>query len=244
MTSSEVWDEATAADYDSSSAEMFSPDVLDPAVDRLAALAGDGPALEFAIGTGRVAIPLVTRGVTVTGIELSEAMVDQLRRKADPQTVPVVIGDMATTRIAGEFTLVYLVWNSISNLRTQHEQVECFRNAARHLRSGGHFVVELGVPGLRRLPPGQLGVPTVLTDSHVCLDTYDVVTQRFMSHHYVRHPDGRTTYNAGSFRYIWPAECDLMAELARLELENRYADWHGNPFTADSESHVSVWRKP
>lgn len=244
MTSSEVWDETTAEGYDDASADMFSAAVLEPAVDLLAELAGTGPALEFAVGTGRVAIPLAARGVSVTGIELSDAMIGQLRRKADAHTVPVVSGDMATTRVPGEFSLVYLVWNSISNLQTQREQVECFRNAARHLRSGGRFVIELWVPALRRLPPGQIGVPSIFTTSHLCLDTYDVLTQRCTSHHYTTDALGRTTYSAGNFRYIWPAECDLMAELAGLELEARYADWHRRPFTSDSESHVSVWRKP
>jgi len=154
MTSSEVWDEETAERYDATSAEIFAPHVLDPAVDFLARLAGTGRALEFAVGTGRVAIPLAARGVPVTGIELSAPMVAQLRRKADEATLPVLIGDMATTRARGEFSLVYLVWNSVSNLRTQPEQVDCFRNAARHLRHGGRFVLELWVPPIRRLPPG------------------------------------------------------------------------------------------
>ncbi len=244
MTSSEVWDEETAERYDASSAEMFAPDALNPAVDFLARLAGTGPALEFAVGTGRVAIPLAARGVPVAGIELSAPMVAQLRRKADQATLPVLIGDMATTRARGEFSLVYLVWNSISNLRTQPEQVECFRNAARHLRPGGRFVIELWVPPLRRLPPGAPAVPMVIGDEHLIFDTYDLVTQQCRSHHYWRQADGSMRYGSGNFRYIWPAECDLMAQLAGLELEDRFADWHGTPFTADSQSHVSVWRKP
>jgi SAM-dependent methyltransferase len=244
VTSSEVWDEETAERYDASSAEMFAPDALNPAVDFLARLAGTGPALEFAVGTGRVAIPLAARGVPVAGIELSAPMVAQLRRKADQATLPVLIGDMATTRARGEFSLVYLVWNSISNLRTQPEQVECFRNAARHLRPGGRFVIELWVPPLRRLPPGAPAVPMVIGDEHLIFDTYDLVTQQCRSHHYWRQADGSMRYGSGNFRYIWPAECDLMAQLAGLELEDRFADWHGTPFTADSQSHVSVWRKP
>jgi SAM-dependent methyltransferase len=224
---------------------MFAAEVLDPAVDFLADLAGDGPALELAVGTGRVAIPLAARGVPVTGIELSRPMVAQLRTKADEATVRVVLGDMARATADGDFTLVYLVWNSISNLRTQEEQVACFRNAARHLRPGGRFVIELWVPQLRRLPPGQVGVPSEIgEDGHLVLDTYDVSTQRCTSHHYWHEPDGGTRYSAGSFRYVWPSECDLMAQLAGLELEARYADWHRRPFTSESESHVSVWRKP
>lgn len=242
MTSSDMWDEETAERYDRSSAFMFAPDVLEPAVDFLADLAGDGPALEFAIGTGRVAVPLVQRGVSVSGIELSPPMAERLEQKRTD--IPVVIGDMASSTAPGEFSLVYLVWNSISNLRTQSEQVECFRNAARHLAPGGRFVIELWIPGIRRYPPGQAGVPFHVGQHHVGFDTYDMTTQQGTSHHYRRHPDGTVTYGAGNFRYIWPAECDLMAQIAGMELERRVADWHGSPFTSDSESHVSVWRKP
>jgi SAM-dependent methyltransferase len=244
MTSSDVWDEDTAEEYDAISAEMFAPEVLDPAVDVLARLAGPGPALEFAIGTGRVAIPLSARGVAVSGVELSQPMVDRLRRKASADELPVVTGDMATTTVPGRFSLVYVVWNSIGNLCTQDEQVQCFRNAARHLSPGGRFVVELGVPGIRRFPPGQAAVPFDVTDRHVGFDTFDMVTQRGTSHHYWRLEDGGLRYGYSNFRYIWPAECDLMARLAGLELEQRLADWNGSPFTSDSESHVSVWRKP
>jgi SAM-dependent methyltransferase len=241
---SEVWDEQTAKRYDEDSAEMFAPEVLDPAVDFLADLTGNGNALELAIGTGRVAVPLTARGVPVTGVELSQPMVDQLRRKATADTIPVHVGDMATTTAPGEFTLVYLVWNSISNLQTQAGQVACFRNAARHLRSGGRFVVELWVPQLRRLPPGQLGVPSNLAEGHLVLDTFELDRQLITSHHYFSEPDGSTYHTAGTYRYAWPSECDLMAQLAGLELEARYADWHRAPFTSESERHVSVWRKP
>ena len=244
MTSSDLWDEATAEDYDAASAQMFAPEVLDPAVDFLARLAGDGPALEFAVGTGRVAIPLAARGVPVTGIDLSKPMVDQLRRKVPEQELPVIVGDMATTTVQGRFSLVYVVWNSIGNLRTQEEQVQCFRNAAQHLLPGGRFVVELWVPGIRRLPPGQAAAPFAVTDRYVGFDTYDMVTQQGTSHHYRRLDDGSVRYFCTNFRYIWPAECDLMAQLAGFELEQRVADWNGTPFTSDSESHVSVWRKP
>ena len=244
MTSSEIWDEDTAQRYDTDAADKFAPDVLEPTVDFLERLAGRGAALEFAIGTGRVGIPLAARGVPVAGIELSEPMVAQLRRKADEATLPVVVGDMATATIPGEFSVVYLVWNSISNLRTQHEQIECFRNAARHLSPGGRFVIELWVPPVRRLPPGQHAVPMSVGDGHLVFDTYDLATQQCTSHHYRREADGKTRYGSGDFRYIWPAECDLMAQLAGMELEERFADWDRSPFTSDSESHVSIWRKP
>lgn len=245
MTSSEVWDEDTAATYDTDAASHFAPEVLGPTVDYLERLADGGPALEFAIGTGRVGIPLASRGVPVTGIELSEPMVAQLRRRADADKVPVVVGDMATTVVAGagDFSLVFLVWNSISNLRTQAEQVQCFRNAAHHLRPGGRFVIDLWVPPIQRLAPGQSAVPMSLEDEHLIFDTYDLVTQQCASHHYHRNPDGSIRYGVGHFRYIWPAECDLMAQLAGLELESRSAGWEGQPFLATSESHVSVWRK-
>ena len=242
MTTSDYWDADTAARYDETSANMFEPAVLDPAVDFLAELAGGGPALEFAIGTGRVAIPLAERGVPVTGIELSQPMVDQLHLKRPD--LPVVVGDMSTSTAPGEFSLVYVVWNSIGNLRTQAEQVACFRNAARHLAPGGHFVIELWIPGIRRLPPGQVAVPFHVGEHHVGFDTYDLATQQGTSHHYSRHDDGTVEYAASNFRYIWPSECDLMAQLAGMELERRAADWDGAAFSTDSESHVSVWRKP
>lgn len=244
MTSSDLWDQETAEHYDEGSSEMFDPTVLDPTVDFLARLAGDGPALELAIGTGRVAVPLAARGVPVSGIELSEPMVARLRSKVDESALPVAIGDMATTRVPGEFALVYLVYNTISNLRTQPEQVACFRNAAAHLRPGGRFVIELWVPQIRRFPPGQVAVPFDVSERHLGFDTYDMATQQGTSHHYSTAADGTIRYGASNFRYLWPAECDLMAQLAGLELEQRVAGWDGSPFTADSESHVSVWRKP
>jgi len=242
VTSSDLWDAETAAGYDQASEFMFAPAVLDPAVRFLSDLAGDGAALEFAIGTGRVAIPLTERGVQVSGIELSQPMVDQLRRKRDD--ILVLVGDMATSTIRGSFSLVYVVWNSIGNLRTQAEQVACFRNAAHHLAPGGRFVVELWVPGIRRFPPGQAAVPFHVGRRHTGFDTYDLTTQQGTSHHYRHHLDGTVTYAASNFRYIWPTECDLMAQLAGMTLESRAADWQGNPFTNDSDSHVSVWRKP
>ena len=244
MTSSDLWDEATAQRYDEAAADMFAPQVMGPTLDVLAELAGSGPALELAIGTGRIGVALAERGIPVTGIELSAPMVAQLRRKADEATLPVAIGDMATTTVPGDFTLVYLVWNTIGNLRSQPEQVACFRNAARHLRRGGRFVIELWVPPLRRFPPGQAAVPFDVSTHHLGFDTYDLATQQGTSHHYTTEPDGSIRYGASNFRFIWPAECDLMAQLAGLELEHRWADWNRRPFTSDSESHVSVWRKP
>ncbi|QIG46704.1 methyltransferase domain-containing protein [Nordella sp. HKS 07] len=242
MRTDELWDSETAKAYDTPGTGMFSPELLGPTVDRLAELAGEGRALEFAIGTGRVAIPLSERGISVTGIEMSTAMIDQLRTKAGESDISVVVGDMATTSASGRYALVYLVYNTISNLLTQEEQVECFRNAARHLDPGGRFVIELWVPELRKLPPTQEAVVWQLEPGHIGLDTYDVVRQLVMSHHIRYGDDRKATLVRSSHRYIWPAELDLMAQLAGFELETRSADWSGAPFTAESRSHVSVYR--
>lgn len=244
MQQAEIWDAATARRYDTPGTGMFAPETLGPTVDRLADLAGEGAALEFAIGTGRVAVPLAGRGVPVTGIELSPPMVEQLRAKADETTIPVVVGDMATTAAPGEYSLVYLVYNTISNLLTQAEQVECFRNAARHLIPGGRFVIELWVPELRKLPPGQEAVVWQSDPDYIGLDTYDVLRQHVVSHHFRFDETERARLFRSPHRYIWPAELDLMAQLAGLDLESRHADWDGTAFTADSRSHVSVYRLP
>lgn len=244
MTSSEVWDEATAASYDDDVAAEFAPDVVGPAVEFLHSLAAGGPILEFAIGTGRVGLPLTERGMAVTGVELSGPMVDRLRRKVDEHTLPVVLGDMATTRVPGEFSLVVLVFNSISNLLTQEEQIECFRNAARHLRSGGRFVVELWVPPVHSLPPGRTEVAREVRDGFAAFDTYDIASQACTSQTFSQRPDGSVRHDIGHFRYLWASECDLMARLAGLVLETRVADWHGRPFDFTSSKHISVWRKP
>jgi SAM-dependent methyltransferase len=242
MPGDDIWDVETAGSYDTPGMGMFSPDVLGPTVDRLAQLAGAGRALEFAIGTGRVAVPLSERGIPVAGIEASAAMLAQLRTKADEATIPVVLGDMATTVAPGSYTLVYLVYNTISNLLTQAEQVACFRNAAGHLAPGGRFVVELWVPELRKLTPGQQAVVWHSEPGYIGLDTYDVLRQQVVSHHF-RLGEGREAKVFRSpHRYIWPAELDLMAQLAGFELESRDADWVGSPFTAESRSHVSVFR--
>ena len=240
----EIWDADAARRYDTPGAGMFAPEVLGPTVDRLAALADGGRALELAIGTGRVAIPLAERGVPVTGIELSRPMVERLREKADEDAIPVVLGDMSEVRAPGEFSLVYLVFNTISNLLEQDAQVACFRNAARHLRPGGCFVVELWVPELRSLPPGKDAVVWQVDPDYIGLDTYDVLAQHVVSHH-VHFGDGtQARLSRSPHRYIWPAELDLMGQLAGFALESRHADWAGGEFTADSRSHVSVYRLP
>ncbi|GAA3887177.1 class I SAM-dependent DNA methyltransferase [Streptomyces sedi] len=240
----EIWDDEAADGYDTPGTGMFAPEVLGPAVERLAALAEGGRALEFAVGTGRVAVPLAERGVPVTGIELSRPMLRRLREKVDEETLPVVVGDMATASAPGPFRLVYLVFNTISNLLEQSAQVECFRNAARHLAPGGRFVIELGVPDLRKLPPGQDGVVWSTGDDYLALDSYDVARQRLVSHHVRVDGRGDARVFRSPHRYIWPAELDLMAQLAGLTLESRHADWEGAAFTADSPSHVSVYRLP
>jgi GNAT superfamily N-acetyltransferase len=238
-----LWNADVATRYDTPGTGMFAADVLRPTVERLTELAAGGRALEFAIGTGRVAVPL-SEHVPVSGIELSTAMLDQLRTKADEHTIPVATGDMTTTRVPGEFTLVYLVFNTIGNLLTQEEQVACFRNAARHLSPGGRFVIELWVPELRRLPPGVPATVGVADPDYILLDTYDVLQQHIVSHHFHFTDGTDARLDRTPQRYIWPAELDLMAQLAGFTRESRHADWSGTPFTADSPSHVSVYRLP
>lgn len=245
MDQKEIWNEEAARHYDTPGEGMFAPGVLGPVVDRLAELAGKGAALEFAIGTGRVAIPLRERGVPVTGIDSSPAMLAQLRTKVDDATLPVVLGDMATTTAPGRYALIYLVFNTISNLLAQAEQVACFRNAVRHLEPGGRFVIENGVPDLRGLPPGQEAVVFHSEPGYFGFDTYDLEKMQIVSHHfYFREEDGRGRVFRSPHRLVWPAELDLMAELAGLELESRHADWAGTAFSAESRSHVSVYRLP
>jgi SAM-dependent methyltransferase len=242
LSQEEIWDTDAAHRYDTPDTGMFAPEVLGPTVDLLAELAGDGRALELAIGTGRVAIPLAARGVPVTGIELSAPMIEQLRSKVDEATIPVVMGDMATTEAPGDFSLVYLVYNTISNLLTQAEQVACFRNAARHLGPGGRFVIELWVPELRLLPPGRAATVYHYEPGYVGLDTYDVLGQRVVSHHFHFGEGSQAQLFRSPHRYVWPAELDLMAQLAGFRLEARHADWDRTEFTAESRSHVSVYR--
>ncbi|MEJ7583125.1 MAG: class I SAM-dependent methyltransferase [Acidimicrobiales bacterium] len=233
--------EDVAARYDESSGSLFDPDVLGPTVDLLVDLAGDGAALEFAVGTGRVALPLAARGVPVSGIELSTAMVEQLRAKDDAQRIEVTIGDMATTRVGEGFRLVYLVFNTIGNLTTQDQQVACFANAAAHLEPGGHFVIEVGVPDLRRLPPGEDARVFSHAPGYVGYDRYtDTVAQQATSHHFMADRTGGREVTT-PFRYVWPSELDLMAQLAGMSLRDRWADWDRSPFTGESTSHVSVW---
>ncbi len=236
--------EDVAARYDDPSDRMFDPAVIAPVVDVLAELAGDGAALELGIGTGRIALPLSERGVRVHGIDLSEAMVARLRAKPGGESIGVTIGDFAGTRVDGTFTVAYLVFNTINNLTSQDAQVACFENVAAHLAPGGCFVIEVGVPDLRRLPPGQTAVPFTVTADRLGFDEYDVVRQGMVSHHYWRAADGGVEQISVPFRYVWPSELDLMARLAGMSLRDRWADWTRRPFTAESRSHVSIWQKP
>ena len=237
-----IFDERHAPNYDEFS--PGNPAMLDTMVGVLAELAGGGRALEFASGTGRVALPLHASGVEVQGIELSRPMHAQQLKKHGGDQVPVTIGDMTTTQVDGTFRVVFLVYNTIGNLLTQAEQVACFRNAADHLESGGHFVIEMNIPPLVRLAPGERHVVFERTDTHVGVDEFDLVNQRLVSHHVWSFPDGTAETFDTPQRYVWPAEMDLMAQLAGMELVERWADWDRSEFTADSPSAVSVWMKP
>ena len=239
----DYFDDPIASRYDVDHAAHFDPAALELTVGVLADLARDGAALELGVGTGRVALPLSGRGVPVHGIDASPAMVARLREKPGADAVGVTIGDFATTRIDGRFTLAYLVFNTIMNLTTQAEQVACFRNAATHLVPGGCFVIEVGIPDLQSLPRGETIRPFVMTPERIDFDEYDVAVQGQRSHHY-RVIDGRIHTYSLPFRYVWPAELDLMAQLVGLTLRDRWSDWDRRPFTSESRSHVSVWEKP
>jgi SAM-dependent methyltransferase len=235
--------EKVAATYDETTAHLFDLAVVQPTVDFLAALAGTGRALELGIGTGRIAVPLTQRGVEVHGIELSRAMTSRLHAKPDGERIPVTIGDFATATAHGTFRVAYLVRNTIMNLTTQAAQVACFRNVAAHLEPGGCFVIEVGVPGLQRLPPGETFQVFDWSDEHWGIDEYDIENQGLISHHF-RLIDGRIELQSIPFRYVWPAELDLMAKLAGMRLRERWAGWKREPFTGESRQHVSVWEKP
>lgn len=236
-----TWGEEVARAYDSTSAAMFSPAVLNPAVDLLFQLARGGPALEFAIGTGRVALPLSDRGIVVRGIELSPPMVDQLRAKPGADAIDVTVGDMTSTRVAGAYTLVYLVWNAITNVTTQQDQIAVFKNAAAHLDPGGCFVVEVVVP--QPPLPGQAGRVFTREPDHVGIETYDdLVGQISWSHHWMQ-VEGRMVYHSAPYRYVWPSELDLMAQIAGFRLRDRWDGWTRAPFTSESTGQVAVYEK-
>jgi SAM-dependent methyltransferase len=237
------FDEGVAATYDESAEVMFDAGAVDPVVDFLVALAGSGRALELGIGTGRIALPLARRGVPVHGIELSKAMAARLRAKPGSEDVGVTIGDFSTTTVDGTFSVAYLVWNTIMNLTTQAAQVACFGNVAAHLEPGGCFVVEVGVPDLQRLPPGETFHVFHASETRWGLDEYDVARQGLTSHHF-EIVAGRLERTSIPFRYAWPAEFDLMAELAGMRLRERWSGWTREPFTSESRNHVSVWEKP
>jgi SAM-dependent methyltransferase len=237
------FDERTAARYDESDDEEFDPEVIDQTVDFLADLAGSGRALEFGIGTGRIALPLARRGVQVSGIDMSEAMVARLGAKPGGDDIGVTIGDFSTTTVEGSFSLVYLVYNTIMNLTTQEAQVACFRNAAAHLEPGGCFVIKVMIPELRRLPPGETFHVFHGSETYWGIDEYDVANQGLISHH-IEIADGSVEVVSMPFRYAWPAEYDLMAQLAGLRSRERWSGWRREPFTSESRTHVSVWEKP
>jgi SAM-dependent methyltransferase len=234
--------ERVAERYDETSADMFEAAEVEPVVEFLAELAMDGSALELGIGTGRIALPLSQRGIRVHGIDLSEAMVARLQAKPGAEQIGVTIGDFATTTVEGRFSVAYLIFNTIMNLTTQDEQVACFQNVASHLQPGGCFVVEVSIPDLQRLPPGETVRPFTVSATRLGFDEYDVAAQGLISHHYWIH-NGRLETVSMPFRYVWPAELDLMARLAGMSLRERWNDWKRAPFTSDSRQHVSVWEK-
>ena len=240
--SENYFDERIAATYETKWPELFEPAVVEPAVAFLADLARSGTALELGIGTGRLALPLSQRGIRVHGIELSPAMAARLRAKPEADEVGVTIGDFATATVSGTFGLAYLVRNTIMNLTTQDAQVKCFSNAAGHLEPGGFFAIEVIVPELQRLPPGETVRAFTVTPRHLGFDEYDIAAQGVISHHYWVDDGELETFSA-PFRYVWPAELDLMARLAGMTLRERWSDWNRGPFTSDSMSHISVWQK-
>jgi len=237
------FDERLAAIYDETSAESFDPAVVSPIVDFIVEFAGDGRALELGIGTGRIALPLAQRCVPVHGIDLSRAMIARLRAKPGGEDIGVTVGDFATTKVDTSFTVAYLIANTIMNLTTQEAQIACFRNVAAHLPPGGCFVVEVMIPELRRLPPGETTCPVRVSEARLDFDEYRVATQSLTSHHFWL-VNGRWESFSIPFRYVWPSELDLMGRLAGLHLESRWSDWHRSLFTSSSGSHVSVYRKP
>jgi SAM-dependent methyltransferase len=238
-----VWDEELAQVYDETYAAHFHPDEVIPTVDLLVELAAGGPALEFAVGTGRVALPLAARGVPVQGIELSTHMSARLRAKPGAQSVPVTVGDMCTTRVAGEFSLVYIVANSLMNVTTQDEQLAVFRNAAAHLQPGGCFVVELIVPQLQRVPPGETAHVFTLEADHVGIETFDDQVQQIAWSHHWMYVQDRLVRHSAPYRYVWPSELELMGRLAGFRLRDRWAGWGREPFTSDSTSQIAVFEK-
>ena len=239
----DYFDGSIAESYDHDVSPMFNPAVVAATVDFLTDLAGDGAALELGIGTGRIALPLSARGVPVHGIDLSPGMVAQLQAKPGAADIDVTIGDFATTLVPGTFRLAYLVFNTIGNLTSQDDQVACFTNVGRHLEPGGCFVIEVGVPPLRRLPPGETTLAFNVTPDHVGFDTFDVARQQGVSHHYWVGAGRAETFSL-PYRFVWPAELDLMARIGGMRLRERWSDWSRTPFTGESVSHVSVWEKP
>jgi SAM-dependent methyltransferase len=236
------FDERIAESYEAKWPHLFEPAAVDPVVSFLADLAGSGPVLELGIGTGRIALPLSQRGIRVHGIDISEAMLTQLRAKPGGGDIGVTIGDFATTTLGGTFALAYLVRNTIENLTTQDDQVECFRNVAAQLEPGGYFVIEVEVPALQRLPPGETIRAFTVTPTHLGFDEYDIAAQGLISHHYWVEGDQLEALSV-PFRYVWPSELDLMARLAGMTLRERWSGWKHEPFTSESTTHISVWQK-
>ena len=237
-----IFNQQIAATYDVNEAEMFDPAVVDPVLDVLSGLAAGKPALEFGIGTGRIAVPLAFRGVPVHGIDISNAMMEKIKAKPAGDKIKVTTGDFSHTQVDGSFGVVYLVFNTIMNLTSQAEQVACFQNAADHLDAGGYFVIEVMLPRLQWLVPGERLMTWEHSALHWGMDEYDIATQGLVSHH-MHIIDGEPVLSDTPCRYVWPAELDLMAQLASMSLVSRWQDWQQTPFDSQSREHVSIWRK-
>ena len=236
------FDERVAATYDEIHADLAGPEIVNSTVAFLVDLVGSGNALEFGIGTGRIALPLTDRGVIVHGIEMSRAMVAKLVEKPKGAEIPVTIGDFATAATGESYSIVFLLFNTIMNLTTQAAQVDCFRNAAAHLEPGGHFVVEVMVPQLRELSTSRRCHVFGVSEKKWGIDEYDTSTQSVITHH-LKFTNGKIERSSVPFRYVWPGELDLMAQIAGMTLSGRWENWRKDAFTNESHSHISVWEK-
>ena len=234
---SETYGERVAGVYD----EWYSEYDQD-SISLLAELAAGGNALELGIGTGRIALPLAARGISVSGVDAAESMIRHLQSKANADKINVTHGNFADVPVDGKFNVIYVVFNTFFALSSQEEQVRCFRNVSAHLSEGGKFLIEAFVPDLNRFTSGQVTWATAVTTDRVELDVgqHDSMTQRVTSQKVVM-TDGTIRLYPVQIRYVWPSEMDLMAQLAGLKLESRWGSWQRTPFTSESQKHISIY---